>query len=335
MWNRFIRLFNKNIDNSQKITLEAVTWGYRLFLDREPENPIVVIEKRNNCPTSQVLRQDFTTSREFREKNQYLFAPTLSGNEPSMMIEEIDSEAELQVLFNHIQDTWQYLGEIEPYWSIMTAEQFKLSNISNNMDSFYNAGKPDVERLFHALGRNDIDHAAFKSCLEYGCGLGRIVRWLSERFERVYGYDISQVHLQNAKNYLSGKGIRNVSLEHIQQVQDIERLPKVDLIYSVIVLQHNPPPLIVYMIRNFIRALNPGGVAYFQVPTYRLNYQFCLQEYLSHEATQREMEMHVLPQSKIFDIARTEGGRLVEVLEDGCTGSRYGEVSNTFLIQKE
>jgi len=101
------------------------------------------------------------------------------------------------------------------------------------------------------------------------------------------------------------------------------------------VLQHNPPPIIRFIIQQFIQALNPKGVALFQVPTYRLGYEFSQQKYLSREAKRREMEMHLLPQHQVFEAIGQEGGRLLEVIEDALTGSRYKEMSNTFLVQKE
>ena len=163
---------------------------------------------------------------------------------------------------------------------------------------------------------------------------GRVTRYLAERFEKVFGYDISKPHLQLAEEYLVNEGIKNVSLHHISKPSDIKNLPKVDVVYSVIVLQHNPPPIISFIVREMMRALNPGGIAFFQVPTYREGYRFSLQEYINSEATKREMEMHVLPQSTVFEIVGKEGGRLIEVFEDGWTGSGHGERSNTFLIQK-
>lgn len=167
------------------------------------------------------------------------------------------------------------------------------------------------------------------------CGVGRVTRWLAERFESVIGYDISRAHLQIAKNYLTEVGIQNVSLHHISKPREIRDFPKADFVYSVIVFQHNPPPIICLVIEQMIRALNSGGIAFFQLPTYRLDYRFSLRDYLAAEATRGEMEMHVLPQSKIFDIVRKENGKLTEVLEDRWTGLRSGERSNTFVIQKE
>lgn len=126
-----------------------------------------------------------------------------------------------------------------------------------------------------------------------------------------------------------------MTLRHVRTVDEMVNLERVDLVYSLIVLQHNPPPVIRLIVRAFLKALNPGGVAYFQVPTYRVGYRSSPGEYLENEAKKHVMmEMHVLPQRVIFQTAREEGCELVEVLEDGSTGLRFGEVSNTFLIRK-
>jgi hypothetical protein len=44
--------------------------------------------------------------------------------------------------------------------------------------------------------------------------------------------------------------------------------------------------------------------------------------------------MHVLPQRRIFEIAQACGARVLEVIDDGWTGIRLKEVSNTFVIQR-
>jgi hypothetical protein len=49
-----------------------------------------------------------------------------------------------------------------------------------------------------------------------------------------------------------------------------------DAFYSKIVLQHNPPPLIGYLLRTLIRSLRRGGVGVFQVPTFYAGYRFDL-----------------------------------------------------------
>jgi SAM-dependent methyltransferase len=316
------------------ISPKLVNLAYRILLDRPPESREVVFEKASRLSTTGELRREFINSEEYRMKNPGGGAPTLSGNEPAVFIEDVQSQQDLGALFSHIQETWQHLGELEPYWSVLTAEQFKKSKL-RDIDDFYNTGRQYVSTIFDTLDRNEIDYRWYQSCLEYGCGLGRVTRWLSEEFSCVFGYDISRTHLQEANLYLSNQDVKNVILRHITRPNDIINLPKVDLVYSIIVLQHNPPPLIQMIIKEMIRALNPGGAAMFQVPTYRLGYRFALREYLNEEATKKQMEMHILPQRMIFEIIGQEGGELLEVIEDGLAGGlRTKEVSNTFLVRK-
>ena len=89
-----------------------------------------------------------------------------------------------------------------------------------------------------------------------------------------------------------------------------------------------------FRMMNVFARLKPGGVAYFQVPTYRAGYRFALEEYLREDVGKGEMEMHVLPQSVIMQAAARHGLELLEVIEDPYTGMRPSEVSNTFLLRK-
>ena len=216
-----------------------------------------------------------------------------------------------------------------------TAKKFLQEHIEENRLEFHQSGKWDADRFFGALDRHHIDPSRLKTCIELGCGVARVTPWLAKRFETVIGYDISSAHLRVARDYLDQNGIGNVRLEHLTKLDDLRSLPKVDAAFTVVVLQHNPPPVIKMMIEELIRALNPGGVALFQVPTYRVGYRFNLAEYLAQDALGNEvMEMHVLPQEVIFDVVEREGARLVEVIEDIYTICRDGELSETFVVQK-
>ena len=330
--NFYSKLYSKLFSSSNHVSSEAVIWSYRLFLDREPESPLAITDKLKRLANTQDMRREFVSSEEFKQKNPGFHSLSLVGKEPPMFIERV---SDLDKLFFHIQNVWEHLGETEPHWSVLVWEQFKSLNIKETRSEFYNSGLDNVATFFKTLERNGIDHTSLKTCLEYGCGLGRVTCWLAKKFESVIGYDISRSHLRLAKQYLDEIGVQNVTLQHLSKPHDIGNFPKVDVVYSVIVLQHNPPPIIRLIIQELMRALNSGGVAFFQVPTYRSEYKFSLQEYLAGEATRGEMEMHVLPQYEIFDIVSQEQGKLVEVLEDGWTGLRYGERSNTFVIQKK
>jgi hypothetical protein len=46
-------------------------------------------------------------------------------------------------------------------------------------------------------------------------------------------------------------------------VRQLAQIGGFDFFYSVIVLQHNPPPVIVHMLKTVFAQLNPGGIGYF------------------------------------------------------------------------
>ena len=267
------KLYGKLYGALQRTSLESIVWGYRLFLDREPENPLEVANKLKRLASTQDIRYEFLNSDEYKRKNDTLRSLPLTGSEPAMPIEKV---IELHDMFFKIQKNWEKLGEDEPYWSVITSDEFKNIKISETKFSFYESGLNDVTTFLKTMERNGIDHTSFKTCLEYGCGLGRVTSWLAKKFQTVIGYDISRSHLELARHYFDDVGIHNVALNHLRKPEEIKHFPKVDVVYSVIVLQHNPPPIIRLIIRELIGALNHGGIAFFQVPTYRLGYRFIL-----------------------------------------------------------
>jgi SAM-dependent methyltransferase len=319
---------------SSRVTPDAIRLGYRLFLDREPEGDNAE-RLAELIPTLDDLRRYFLNLPEFRCQVAPKRSPSLTGVEPPMAIDGVRGESDLAPLFEHIRATWQRFGETEPHWSVATSKKFLRENLDANRLEFYQSGRWDADRFFGAMDRNGIDPAGLRSCIEIGCGVGRVTPWLAGRFERVVGCDVSGGHLAEARAYFDEQGIGNVLFVHLGSIADFGRLPKADAVFSVVVLQHNPPPVIKAIIEGMIRALNPGGVAFFQVPTYHQGYRFDLASYLAGEATAHEtMEMHVLPQATIFELIERERARPVEVLEDTYTCCREGEVSSSFLVQK-
>ncbi len=314
-----------------------IRWCYRLFLDREPESDAAVDQLLALAGDPRALRNVLFSSEEFRENNQVRFGPTLNGDEPPLAVDAEASETDLGALFERVQQSWQKLGETEPYWSVVTQNQYAADNIgqAGARDALHATGRDDRDRVIATLARNGIQLESLRTCLEYGCGLGRVTRWLAERFERVEGFDISRAHLDVAEAYLQSENVQNVTLHHVTRVTDVARLPSSDFIFTSIVLQHNPPPVIAYTLDKLMRALNPGGVALFQIPTYRMGYIFSLGEYLSNALEPGGMEMHFLPQRHIFSIVRAAGAQVLEVLEDDRIGMGHRDVSNTFLVRRD
>src|SRR5690606_35365601 len=96
---------------------------------------------------------------------------------------------------------------------------------------------------------------------------------------RVVAFDISQNHIDAARRALEERGVTNVDFVLVRGPDDLRHLEGVDLFFSIIVLQHNPPPIIVDILKAAFEGLKPGGILYFQVPTYGADYSFIEKEY--------------------------------------------------------
>jgi SAM-dependent methyltransferase len=248
---------------------------------------------------------------------------------------ELDADANaLLAMHAHVNQTWSRLGSVEPYWSVLTHPEYRTEAFSAHAEQFFESGKSGIEDFRAFALRSGLHLSANQVCFELGCGVGRLTAWLSPIFSRVIAADISANHLRLAETALDQRGIRNVSFLQLNKLNDLETVSGFDVFFSVIVLQHNPPPIIAYMLRTILGRLNANGLGYFQVPTYSRNYDFRMDKYLSEIQHGQNMEMHVLPQQHVLDIIYECDCKLLEIREDGWTGQQDG-ISNTLLIQKK
>jgi 2-polyprenyl-3-methyl-5-hydroxy-6-metoxy-1,4-benzoquinol methylase len=319
-------------------TAEAITWAYRLILGREPSPAEVLAHLNYNYPDLQTLRRVFFGSQEFRRRERALCGPSLSGSEPALEIQdEVDNDL-LEKLLAHVQQSWQQLGQTEPHYLVLSAEQFKQANLVKYRDQFYQSGRDNVDCLLKTLRRNDCfpEGVADKTVLEYGCGVGRLTYVLAQHFKQVFAYDISAPHLALAKALTDELGLTNIHYERIVHPRDVMNLPKVDVVVTLIVLQHNPPPVTKMILRSLLESLNQGGVAYFQILTYQEGYSFDAESYLRTMQSRRgQIEMHVLPQPRVFELIEQMNCQILEVLDDAWAGYHCGELSNVFLLRKK
>jgi 2-polyprenyl-3-methyl-5-hydroxy-6-metoxy-1,4-benzoquinol methylase len=171
--------------------------------------------------------------------------------------------------------------------------------------------------------------------MEYGCGVGRVTIHLANEFEHITALDISQGHLELAQQRIHTLGIKNITLQRIDSLDLLACLPKYDFIFTVIVLQHNPPPIIAMLIERFFQLLKNNGVVMFQVPVQMAEYRFTMAEYLANMNNNEGKEMHMLPQNVILEIARRNNCYLLEVHNDNSTGAPDIFVSQMFVFKKE
>lgn len=258
---------------------------------------------------------------------------------PPMQVETRCSPVELQALWDRVSRAWSALGEAAPHWSVLTEDRFQAGTMdAAALAAFHETGEGEVSRLEAWLRRAGLPLPGPGAvCAEYGCGVGRITRALARRFgSRVRAFDVSEPHLRAARAQMDADGIDTVEFVHVRGAADLaEHLAGYDLFYSIITLQHSPPPIILDVLERAFAGLRPGGCAFFQVPTYAQGYAYSAAAAdLASDRPEAEMEMHFVPQQAVFHLAHRAGLEVVEVRPDWCIG-RFGEwISNTFLLTK-
>lgn len=304
---------------------------YRLFLGREPESQKTIEEMLRSWLTVENIRQRFISSPEFRQK------ASLSGGVPldcpPMSIQTDVSDELLQRMLRHIENNWRILGQTEPHWSVITNPSFTADKIGANLEAFFESGAESFTFFRSAVERCGLSLPSRGICFELGCGVGRVTLQLARAFATVVAGDISESHLHIAEETAGQSHVSNIEFVHINSIDMISQLPDFDSFYSVIVLQHNPPPVIKAILRRVFAKLKPGGLGYFQVPTYGLNYVFDAQRYMNGTSSDGKMEVHVLPQWEVLKLITEEDCELLEVREDGWIGTPE-HISNSFLVSK-
>jgi 2-polyprenyl-3-methyl-5-hydroxy-6-metoxy-1,4-benzoquinol methylase len=248
---------------------------------------------------------------------------------PALPIEVDVSPETMDRLFQRTTAQWSRLSEAEPHWSVLAQDAYRRERLVPDSEAqFYETGRGNAELLeiFEGRTRTRLSRGA---CLELGCGLGRITRFLADRFESVIGADVSAANLKLCRQRLDREGITNVELIHLRDLAQLADLPGFDVFFSVIVLQHNSPPVQKAMLEAILSKVQPGGGCLFQTLTNPVGYTFEAGSYL--DSPVGEMEMHALPQYVVFDLLRRHGLLVREVAMDSWSGL-YG--SNTFFATR-
>ena len=140
------------------------------------------------------------------------------------------------------------------------AQHFIACGHSESDEVFWGSGRRDLDQLI----LHDVELDSTARALEIGCGMGRILRPLSERIEKAFGVDISAEMIARARQALAGRGNVEVSVTH-GRLGDFGDA-SLDFVYSFIVFQHIPTKKAVtrYLLEA-ARVLKGKGVFRFQV----------------------------------------------------------------------
>lgn len=176
-------------------------------------------------------------------------------------------------------------------------------------DDFFAHGAREVAVMVAHLDDLGLRGPSRKWALDFGCGVGRLTRALVGEYDRVFGADISAEMIREARRLNGDKPMRHRIHYGVTgaRLLDTFRVPKFDLVYSRITLQHMPWELQRGYIGEFIQLLAPNGLAVFQVP-----------DGPEYEHPNEWLSMYGVARSEVEQCVADNRGALldVELLED-------------------
>ena len=220
----------------------------------------------------------------------------------------LNRKSELVQLSDKLVKIWSNYGKTEPYWSILTEEEYFMKNIKKNKDAFFESGKKRAEWIFEEMNTIIPDFNP-KKILDYGCGVGRITKYIPN----ADGCDISSPHLEIAK-----KEAKN----NFVLVEPGNCLKYYDFIFSLSVLQHVHPELMKKCIYSILDSLTINGIAYLHIPYFM--------PFINN--VNGQMEFHFLSKEEINEIILFQNCKLLKVFDIRISGPDI--LDAIFIIQK-
>jgi ubiquinone/menaquinone biosynthesis C-methylase UbiE len=240
----------------------------------------------------------------------------------------------------HKQD-WEDLAEIDPYWAILSSPARQFGGW--DLEAFFHQGELEFAWIMEIAARLGFPRC-FDRVLDFGCGVGRVTRAMSQYFTECYGFDISERMLAKAGELNDSQRCNFV----LSGPDELAVFPEnhFDMVYSDVVLQHLPTQkMIEVRIADFFRITKPGGLVAFQllyfIP-FRYRFQPARRAYtflrwlgVSHRILYRVLRLNpirsnYLKEERVLAILDSLGARCLEIQRRRIPDTSVGSATYFF-----
>jgi len=176
--------------------------------------------------------------------------------------------------FRKLARNWDAFGDADPLFGVLS-DPTKFGG-QWRVDDFFASGDEHVKHWLDVLRKRG---ATFHpgTCLDFGCGVGRLTRPLSGFFLQTVGMDVAKSMIDVARRYN-----RNPRCQYVvNRDPDLRSINSstFDFVHSCLVLQHIPPDVTISYIEEFFRVAKPGGLIVFQLAAERLSEEAITERY--------------------------------------------------------
>jgi SAM-dependent methyltransferase len=167
-----------------------------------------------------------------------------------------------RIKFRTLARNWDTLGEVDPLFGVLSDPTKQGGRW--DVDEFFESGRAHIKKWMRLIEEAAAPFA-HSTCLDFGCGVGRLTIPLSEHFQRTIGVDVARSMIESARRFL-GPADRCQFI--VNTDPDLRQFPAAtfDFVHSCLVLQHIPPEVSLRYIAECFRVTKPGGIVAFQMP---------------------------------------------------------------------
>ncbi len=255
-----------------------------------------------------------------------------------------------------IKKNWEGLAGKDPFWAICT-HPGKQGGKWKEKD-FFLTGETEINRLFDYLKSRQISPPDNALVLDFGCGVGRLLRALYPHFHSLCGVDVSRTMIEKAKA-LNRTYLDKISFQTVQNSPGSLFEPgSVSLVISLIVFQHIPQYYSCRYMAELMKLLKPDGLFIFQLITKDVRSLSWVRKIRSFIRIRErlaligigdhfQMEMHVLDKQQVCQLIRGNGGEILDICVTNHTDPAYDGnlkfieekdtvdyISNLFIVRK-
>jgi len=160
-------------------------------------------------------------------------------------------------------DLKNYTKKVKADWDRRAKADFRYWVVASlyNEKEFKDSAEKDMALLLSGLPDLKDDSLIF----DLGCGSGRMIWALRQRFKYVYGVDVSEEMIRSGQKWLKENGCDPNAI-FVNNGTDLGfiRSSSFDLVYSYAALQHVPKTVVANYFLEITRVLKPGGFFCFQ-----------------------------------------------------------------------
>lgn len=163
------------------------------------------------------------------------------------------------------ETTWEALAKEDPFHAVLTnVDAAVKSGDPAARAAFYRSGEEYLERIFAAIGAHFGPVEQFPTAADFGCGVGRVAVPLARRCETLIAVDVSPTMLVMTEEYARQERVDHVVPQSLTDFLADDR--PLDLLHSVIVLQHIWPEDGFRILSSVLPRIRAGGTVVLHVP---------------------------------------------------------------------